>query len=114
MKKKRIFKRSRVSKGILTQLNFKNKIENNSSIIKDITMGALDKDKLVQFAKDNGLEIKDYKINSLKQNDVFNEGIIKRIFLTKDGELDLITNSTLTKNFLILSVQTEYKKIEKR
>ena len=112
-KKSKSFESSDVQKALLTQLNFRNKIENNSSIIKDITMGALDKDKLVQFAKDNGLEIKDYKINSLKQNDVFNEGIIKRIFLTKDGELDLITNSTLTKNFLILSVQTEFKDLKK-
>mgnify|MGYP007000050292 len=34
-------------------------------------------------------------------------------FLTKDGEVDLITDSTLTKNFLILVVKTQYKKIEK-
>ena len=53
------------------QLNFKNKIENNTSIIKDISMGALDKEKFVKFASDNFLEIKDYKINNLKQNDIF-------------------------------------------
>ena len=59
------------------------------------------------------MEIKDYKINSLKQNQIFSEGIIKRIFVTKDNEIDLITNSTLTKNFLVLAIKTEFKKLKK-
>ena len=65
------------------------------------------------FANKNKLEIKDYEISNLKQNDIFSEGIIKRIFLTKDDKVDLITNSTLTKNFLVLTKKTKYKKIEK-
>ena len=31
----------------------------------------------------------------------------------KNDEVDLITDSTLTKNFLILALKTQYKKIEK-
>ena len=62
-------------------------------------MGALDKEKLTKFATDNELRIENYQITSLKQNEIFSEGIIKRIFLTKDGEIDLITNSTITKSF---------------
>jgi len=102
-----------VLKAINTQLKFKNKIENNTSIIKDISMGGFDKIKMEKFASDNNLELKEYKISNLKQNEIFTEGIIKRIFLTKDGEIDLVTDSTLTKNFLILAVKTQYKKIEK-
>ena len=60
-----------------------------------------------KFALENNLQLKDYKISNLKQNDIFSEGIIKRIFLTKDGKVDLITNSTLTKNFLVLVVKTQ-------
>ena len=48
-----------------------------------------------------------------KQNDVFEEGLVKRIFLTKDGDINLITNSTLTKSFLISTKNTEYKKLKK-
>ena len=59
------------------------------------------------------LELKEYKISNLQQNEIFPEGIIKRIFLTKDGEVDLITDSTLTQNFLILALKTEYKEIKK-
>ena len=54
-----------------------------------------------KFANDNNLEIRDYEISNLKQNEIFTEGIIKRIFLTKDGDVDLVTNSTLTKNFFV-------------
>ena len=34
-----------VQKALYTQLSFKKKIENNTSIIKDISMGALDKER---------------------------------------------------------------------
>ncbi len=101
-----------VLKTIKGQLNFQNKINNNSSIIKDISMGGFDRIKMEKFANDNNLELKEYKISNLKQNEIFSEGIIKRIFLTKDGEIDLITDSTLTKNFLILAVKTQYRNIE--
>ena len=62
---------------------------------------------------DNKLEIKDYKIKSLKQNEVFSESVIKRIFLTKDGHIDLISNNTLTKSFLVLAIKTDYKNLKK-
>ena len=107
-KKERLLNDPDVQKTLITQLNFKNKIEKNTSIVKDISMGALNKEKFKEFALDNKLEIKNYKINNLKQNEIFSEGIIKRIFLTKDGEIDLITNNTLTKNFLVLAVNTNY------
>ena len=112
-KKNRSINDPEVQEALNAQLNFKSKIENNTSIIKDITMGALDKDKLKKFASENELDIKDYKIDSLKQNEIFSEGIIKRIFLTKDGEIDLITNNTLTKSFLVLAINTEYKNLKK-
>ena len=76
-------------------------------------MGALDKEKFIQFASTNKLEIKNYKIKDLKQNEIFSEGVIKRIFLTKDNEIDLITNNTLTKSFLVLVITTDYKDLNK-
>ena len=102
-----------VQEALDSQLNFKIKIENNTSIIKDISMRAFDKQKFKEFASDNNLEIKDYTIDNLKQNEIFSEGIIKRIFLTNDGEIDLITNNTLTKSFLVLAVSTKYKDLQK-
>jgi len=112
-KKNRTINDPEVQEALNAQLSFKTKIENNTSIIKDISMGALDKEKFKKFASDNKLEIKDYKIDSLKQNEIFSEGIIKRIFLTDDGKIDLITNNTLTKNFLVLGVSTNFKDLKK-
>ena len=94
-------------------LNFKEKIENNTSLAKDISLGAFDGDNFIKFADDNGLVVKDYKISDLEQNDVFGEGLVKQIFLTKDGEINLLTNNTLTKSFLISTKKTEYKKLDK-
>ena len=102
-----------VQEALEAQLSFKNKIERNTSIIKDISMGAFDTEKLKKFAKDNELEIIDYKIESLKQNKIFPESVIKRIFLAEDGDIDLITDNTLTKNFLVLIIKTEFKELNK-
>jgi len=102
-----------VQKALNAQLNFKNKIESNTSILKDISMGALDKTKFDEFASKNKLDIKNYTLKGLKQNEIFSESIIRRIFLTKDGEIDLITNNTLTKSFLIYVINTKHKDLKK-
>ena len=102
-----------VLEALNAQLSFKQKIENNTSLAKDISLGAFKDNNFKKFADDNGLIVKDYKISNLKQNEVFDEGIIKRIFLTKDGEINLVTNSMLTKSFLISTKKTEYKKLDK-
>jgi len=112
-KKNKSYNDREVQEALNAQLSFKDKIESNTSIIKDISMGAYNKEKFEQFALDNNLVIQDYKIKNLKQNEIFSEEIIKRIFLTKDGEVDLITNNTLTKSFLVFIIKTEYKTLKK-
>ena len=103
-----------VLEALNAQLNFKEKIESNTSIAKDISLGAFEGNNFRKFADEHGLAVKDYKVSSLKQNDVFDEGLVKRIFLTQDGDINLITNSTLTKSFLISTKNTEYKKLDKK
>ena len=112
-KKNRSMDDPQVLEALTAQLNFKAKIENNTSLTKDISLGAFKNDNFKKFADDNGLLVKDYKISNLKQNDVFEDGLVKRIFLTNDGEVNLITNSTLTKSFLISTKKTEYKNLDK-
>ncbi len=112
-KKNRSIDDPEVQEALEAQISFKNKIENNSSILKDISMGALDKEKFRQFASNNKLEIKDYKINNLKQNEIFTERMIKRIFLTEENQVNLVTNNTLTKSFLVLAIKTELKSLKK-
>ena len=112
-KENRPFNDPDVQEALKSQISFKNKIESNTSILKDINMGGFDKEKMSKFASDNNLELKNYVINNLKQNEIFSESIIKRIFLTKDNEIDLITNNTLTKSYLVLAIKTQYKDLKK-
>jgi len=112
-KKNRTMDDPEVLEALNAQLSFKEKIENNTSLAKDISLGAFENDNFKKFADENGLEIKNYKISSLKQNEIFEDGLIKRIYLTNDGEINLITNSTLTKSFLISTKKTEYKTLNK-
>ena len=44
-----------------------------------------------------------HKIKISKNNEVFSESLIRRIFETNDGQIRLISSSTLDKNFIILS-----------
>ena len=113
VKKNRPMNDPEVLEALNAQISFKEKIENNSSLAKDISLGAFDGDNFKKFADDNDLIVKEYKVSSLKQNDIFNKGLIKQIFLTKDGDINLLTNSTLTKSFLISTINTKYKKLEK-
>ena len=101
-----------VLKVINAQLSFKNKIKLNTEIAKDLSLGALNEEGLIKFASKNNLEFKEYEIKSLKQNEVFPEEFIKKIFILKDGQVDLITDSTFDKSFLILPVKTNYKTLE--
>ena len=112
-KKNRPMDDPEVLEALTAQLSFKEKVENNTSLAKDISLGAFDGGNYKKFADDNGLVIKNYKLSNIKQNDVFDEGLVKRIFLTKDGDFNLITNNTLTKSFLISTKKTEYKEIDK-
>ena len=112
-KKSRSINDPEVQEALNAQLSFEKKIENNNSIIKDISMGAFDKSRFIKFASDNQLEVKDYKINDLKQNEIFSENVLKRIFQQKDGEINLITNSTLSKSFLVMSIKTKYRDLKK-
>ncbi len=113
-KKNRPMNDPEVLEALNAQLSFKEKIENNTSLAKDISLGAFDGDNFKKFADENGLIVKDYKISNFKQNEIFSEGLIKRIFLTKDGDINLITNNTLTKSFLISTKKTEYKTLDKK
>jgi peptidyl-prolyl cis-trans isomerase D len=106
-------KNPEVLKALNSQISFQTKIEKNTSILKDISMGSFDKEKIENFANQNNLELKDYKLSDLKQNEIFSEGIIKRIFTLNVDDVDLVTDSTLSKNFLILVLNTKYKKIKR-
>ena len=79
-KNNKLFNDPDVQEALNAQLNFKNKIESNTSILKDISMGAFNEEKFKEFALKNDLNIKDYKIKDLKQNEIFLKELLREYF----------------------------------
>lgn len=102
-----------VLKSIYKQIDIKRKLENNTTIVKEISEGTFDVKQMFAYAKKNNLEVNNSTIKSTKDNTIFNEGLIKSIFATNDGQVNLITDGMLENNFIIFSKNTEYKKIKK-
>ena len=96
-----------IKEAIVSQLKTKHIIESNTKIVKDMSEGIFNNEQFQKFSKDNNLEIKKITIRDIKNETIFNSGIIKEIFKVNDGDLQLITDSLLTKNYIILAEKTE-------
>ena len=72
-----------VKKAIISQIEIQNIVKNNSEIIKEISEGKFNKDKMKNYANDKDLEIKKTVIKNIKDNSFFGEEIIKKIFKLK-------------------------------
>jgi len=113
LKKEKGLKNKEVLDSIYKQIDIKEKIENNTTIVKQISEGKFNKEQMVKYAKENKLDIKNLVVSNIKDNSIFTEGLIKRIFNTKDGQINLITDSLLKNNFIVLTEKTEFIKIKK-
>ncbi|MDC1096350.1 SurA N-terminal domain-containing protein [Pelagibacteraceae bacterium] len=103
-----------VQKLIKSQIRIKNKFENNKKIADDIIKNSYVLKDMENFAKKNNLLIQKIEINNLKDNKIFTTDIIKKIFETTDGSFNLITDSSLSKNYIIFTKKTTYKDLIKK
>ena len=102
-----------VNDAINSKLKVQYKLELNTKITKEISEGNFDINNMIDFGNKNNIKINDYTIRTLTNNDVFSKGIIKRIYETDDNKITLITDSKLTKNFLVFIKKTKYPKLAK-
>lgn len=93
---------------ITSQLKIKYIAESNIKIVKQLSEGKFKKEQFDNFSKENNISIKNTTLKNLEDETIFNKDIIREIFKVKDNELQLITDSTLTKNYIIYSVKTEF------
>ena len=93
---------------ITSQLKIKYIAENNIKIVKQLSEGKFKKEQFDNFSKENNISIKNTTLKNLEDETIFNKDIMREIFKVKDNELQLITDSTLTKNYIIFSVKTEF------
>ena len=98
---------------IISQLKIKYIAENNIKIVKQLSEGKFKKEQFDNFSKENNISIKNTTLKNLEDETIFNKDIIREIFKVKDNELQLITDSTLTKNYIIFSVKTEFPPFDK-
>ena len=93
---------------ITSQLKIKYIAESNIKIVKQLSEGKFKKEQFDNFRKENNIPIKNTTLKNLEDETIFNKDIMREIFKVKDNELQLITDSTLTKNYIIYSVKTEF------
>ena len=98
---------NKIKEAIISQLKTKHIIESNTKIVKDMSEGRFDKDQFQKFSKEKNLEIKKMTIKDIKDETIFNSDLIKEIFKVNDGDFQLITDSLLTKNYIILAEKTK-------
>jgi len=100
-------KNREIKEAIISQLKIKKIIENNTKIVKEMFEGTFNKDQFKKFSKENNLKIIKTTIKDINDETVFTSNMIKEIFKINDSELQLITDSQLTKNYIILAEKTE-------
>jgi peptidyl-prolyl cis-trans isomerase D len=98
---------------ITSQLKIKYIAESNIKIVKELSEGKFKKEQFDNFSKENNISIKNTTLKNLDDETIFNKDIIREIFKVKDNELQLITDSKLTKNYIIYSVKTEFPQFDK-
>ena len=96
-----------IKEAILSQLKIKNIIESNTNIVKKMAKGDFKKKQFDEFGKNNNLEIKRIVLKDVKDETVFTNDIIIEIFKINDGQMELVTNSMLSKNYIIFSEMTK-------
>ena len=101
-----------VREAITEQLKFMTKFKENNEIAKKINENQ-NINFIKSFAKKNNLEVKELTILGLNDNKKFKTNVIRRIFETKDSETNLISDNTLSDNFIILTEKTNLKKFDK-
>ena len=69
--------------------------------------GKFKKKQFDKFGQDNAIEIKIVTLKDIMNETTFDSAIIREIFKIRDGELQLVTNSMFSKNYIIFSEKTE-------
>jgi peptidyl-prolyl cis-trans isomerase D len=106
------FNNVKVQESIKSQLTIQNKLNNNGKIIQKISSEEFDLKQFENYANKNALDIKLKTISNLKNDEVFNEDLVKNIFSLNNNQINLITDSMLSQNFLVYVEKTEYKKLD--
>ena len=102
-----------VKNTIITQINFKNKIEHNIRLANKIKSGNFVKKDMIDFAQKNSLKINSTKLETDVKDPVFNKKLKLKIFRTSKNDVNLVNSNDFSKSFLVFTKDTQFKKIDK-
>ena len=114
IKMKKILKKiddQSVTKALSAQIKAERKIVGNTDIVKKINSKKFNENEMINFAKKNNLMVNSIKLNGINDNKIFKKGVIRRIFETRDNEINLITDGLLKDNYIVLTKKTVINKI---
>ena len=111
-------------KTIELQLKIRFKIDENKKLIDKISSINFNKKHMNQFAQENNLTIEKIKINGIKDTKKFSEDLLIKIYNYNIGEIFVLSDNIIQKNFLvrinkeskplIYKISDEYKKYYKK
>lgn len=102
-----------VKNTIITQINFKNRIEHNIRLANKIKSGNFKKKDMIDFAQKNSLKINSTKLETDVKDPVFNKKLKLKIFRTNKNDVNLVNSSDFSKSFLVFTKDTQFKEIDK-
>ena len=97
---------------IKSQLNFREKIKVIKNISNEIDSGKYNREQMKKFAIENSVIIRNLSIKNLK-NDTFDEKVSIKVFNLKDGQVRLISDRVLSKNYIVHSKKTKFKELKR-
>ena len=88
-------------KTIELQLKIRFKIDENKKLIDKISSKNFNKNQMNQFAQENNLTIEKIKINGIKDTKKFSEDLLIKIYNYNIGEIFVLSDNIIQKNFLV-------------
>jgi len=96
---------------IKTILSRKYALENNFLFFKEINTGIFNLNSFSNLSKKNDIPIKIIKINSIKDEKIFNKKIISEIYQLQENSFGVISDGNFKDNYLVYIDKVENKKI---
>ena len=97
---------------IKARLILQKKIELSNKISNEISSGQFNLNKMSDLSKQYNIQLIDASIKGLKDNKIFTENLIRKIFLLSDKSFSLVADTSSNEIFLIYIKKTIFKDIK--
>tara|TARA_Y100000590_G_scaffold408443_1_gene499547 strand:+ start:1840 stop:3297 length:1458 start_codon:yes stop_codon:yes gene_type:complete len=103
---------SDLKKTIVAQLKVLLILKENKKLIDDIESKKFNKKNMIEFAKNNNVEVNKAKIKNIKDVSKFNIAFVEEIYRFNKNQIFLLSDSLLKENYLVRIYEEERPKIK--